>query len=419
MRPGGPRMRILFITEQFPYPLHDGGNLRTYHILRALAGAHRLTLVSHEPRDPHASPVEILPDVERIHCVAKPGTAQRLVHSTLRFGLGRFPLFVLKNWSAPLLEAVDRLLATESFDALHFNHLDTACYALERRWPMHRVFDTHNCLSAMAQQVARDAGNGVRRLLFRRESRLLAQCELEACQQMGASLVCSPQDALAFQSLGVTRPLPVIPNGVDTGYFCSDPATPTEPGRLAFTGAMNYYPNEQAVLWFCREVLPLLSDYRPAVRFYIVGKNPTPAVRSLHNGTSVHVTGAVPDVRDYVRRAEVFVVPLQHGSGTRLKILEAFAMGKAVASTRLGAEGIAGADDEHMVLGDTAPELAGQIRRLLGDQALRRRLGENAQLLARGTYGWDRIGRMLLETYAGLGTQPAARAVQVNQATIS
>ncbi len=393
-------MRILFITEQFPYPLQDGGNLRTYHVLRALASAHDVTLVSHGPQDQQADFATILPEVRDIHCVAKPILTQRLLHSTLRVGLRQFPLFVLKNWSSPLLSTIDRLIASNTFDAIHCNHLDTACYLLRRSWPLKRVFDTHNCLSAMAQQVARETQSSWRRLVYRREARLLERCEREVCQRMDATLVCSPQDALAFEALRIPRPPSVIPNGVDIEYFSADPTSATEPGNLVFTGAMNYYPNEQAVIWFCREVMPLLAEHQPTIRFFIVGKHPTAAVRGLHNANSVYVTGAVPDVRGFVRRADLFVVPLRHGSGTRLKILEAFAMGKAVVSTRIGAEGIDAIDNEHLVLGDTPQEFAGQIRRLLADQTLRQQMGGRAQSLVRRDYDWNRIGQMLLDTYA-------------------
>src|SRR5207237_3262310 len=149
----------------------------------------------------------------------------------------------------------------------------------------------------------------------------------------------------------IREPVHVVPTGVDTTYFApgSDEPAPTQ---LVFTGSMDWLPNEDAMVHFCRETLPLIRAQEPAVKLSIVGRAPTAAVRKLTEGSVIEVTGRVDDVRPYLQQAAVYVVPLRIGGGTRLKIFEAMAMGRAVVSTTVGAEGLAVTDGQHLLLAD-------------------------------------------------------------------
>jgi sugar transferase (PEP-CTERM/EpsH1 system associated) len=392
-------MRILFITEQFPYPLHDGGNLRTYHILRSLAEEHEVWLVAHGTRESEEAGIAFLGNLCRIKVVAEPPVWRRVLGNVARHGIRSHPLFLVKNWSNAILRAADSLLDAHRFDAIHFNQLDTACFALARGWSQAKVFDTHNCLSLLAGRLSDNASGWFKRAVFAREAAKLRHVECEVCRRMDLSLVCSAEDENAFKSILDSGRYAVVPNGVDGSYYHHENDSSQEPGNIVFVGAMGYYPNEEAAIFFCREVMPLLADVRPPIRLFLVGQRPSARVRALHNGISVVVTGRVEDVRPYLARAQAVVVPLLTGGGTRLKILEAFAMGKAVVSTPQGAEGIPAADGKQILLASDPQSFAQAIRRVIASEALRSSLGQEACEFVREVYDWNCVSKLLLQFY--------------------
>jgi sugar transferase (PEP-CTERM/EpsH1 system associated) len=403
-------MNVLFLSERFPYPLHDGGSLRTYHVLRGLAREHRLTLVAHRPEGDGPAGCEALADVCEIRTIDKPAVAWRVAENSFRGHVRRQGLFVLKNWSEPLLRAADQALRAHPFDVVHFNMLDTACFAAARDWPQYKIFDSHNCLSSMAGQLARRTRRRVWGAVLRRECAALLRAEAAVCGRMDATLVCSREDAEAFLQLAPEANVVVAPNGVDTCYYQPDDATPPQPGSLVFVGNMSYLPNVEAAAFFCREVLPKVRSAGKDVRVHFVGSVPAKSVRALADGRSIVVTGRVEDVRPYVQRAEVYIVPLLTGGGTRLKILEAFAMGKAVVATTKGIEGIAAADGEHFLLADSADDLAASIVRLFDDPDLRRRLGRAARRFVEQSFDWSGVQETILDAYRSLAHKGVCHA---------
>lgn len=392
-------MRILFLSEQFPFPLHDGGNLRTFHILRGLASAHEVWLLSQEMRSGGKAPQSALDGVRRVVTVKESPVWKRLLSNSLRPKISGRSLYILKNWSQPLLRAADRLLASENFDAIHFNSVDAACFTLARRWPQLKVYDTHNCFSSIMEQAGLRSRSRLMRRIYLREAEQLRRLEGAICDRMNATLVCSEDDAARFLSLGRNERVTIVPNGVDTEFFGEQPQVAEQPGALVFTGAMSYFPNDEAVRHFARAVMPRLADIDPPARLFVVGKNPSPAVAELHDGRSYVVTGEVDDVRPYLAQAQVVVVPLLTGGGTRLKILEAFAMGKAVVSTPRGAEGIPAEDGREILLADDAESFARHVRRLLRSAELRGELGRAAHRFVREHFDWRAIHRTLLNVY--------------------
>lgn len=401
-------MNILFVTEQFPYPLHDGGNLRTFHILRGLAREHEVHLIAHRPPLGTVIDGALFEDISSITTVNAPRFGSRLTNVFGKYGARGLPLFIAKNWSGPLLDAVRHHMTRHGADAIHFNHLDTACYAAFNDWTAFKVFDSHNCLSALAGQLAKEARTGLRHVIYATEAARLRTMEKRICDIVDVTLVCSNDDHVAFSSNGCDGEFTVVPNGVDTDSFQPGPPDVEEPGTLVFTGAMNYYPNEQAALFLCNEILPLIHETHPHLRIFLVGKTPTAKVRSLHNGRTVTVTGSVDDIRPFVHRAQVVIVPLKHGSGTRLKILEAFAMGKPVVSTNVGAEGIAAKDRAHLLLANDAPAFADRVNELVSSHDLRRRLGQAARNLVEREYDWRKIQRDVRAVYQTMSPRDAS-----------
>jgi glycosyltransferase involved in cell wall biosynthesis len=184
---------------------------------------------------------------------------------------------------------------------------------------------------------------------------------------------------------------------VDTGHF-SPVEGAEQPATLAFIGSMDWAPNVDAVRYFVGEILPRLRSRSPASRVLVIGRNaPTDL---LQTGTAgVEVTGTVPDVRPFLASATAVVVPLRSGGGTRLKILEAWAMRKAVVSTSLGAEGLRAADNDNILLADSPEQFAVQCHQLLTDVPLRNRIAEGGYRTATELYDWSRVGERLLDAY--------------------
>jgi glycosyltransferase involved in cell wall biosynthesis len=218
-------------------------------------------------------------------------------------------------------------------------------------------------------------------------------CEEAALQRFDGILAVSDADRDTFLRLypdSRVRPIWVIPTGVDTEYYTppEESAVPVSEPTLVFTGSMDWLPNEDAMRYFCRDILPLIRAEEPRTRLSIVGRTPTAAVRALAN-EYIEVTGTVSDVRPFVRKAAVYVVPLRIGGGTRLKIFEAMAMGQAVVSTRVGAEGLPVVDDEHVLIADEPRAFANAVLSLLRDGARRRALGAAARALVVDHYDWS------------------------------
>jgi glycosyltransferase involved in cell wall biosynthesis len=181
----------------------------------------------------------------------------------------------------------------------------------------------------------------------------------------------------------------VIPTGVDTEYFQPSPE-PEQPDTTVFTGSMDWMPNEDGVIYFVEKILPLIHRDIPNAAFWAVGRRPPRRVQALASG-NVIVTGAVDDIRPYLGKAAVCVVPLRSGSGTRIKIFEAMAMGKAVVSTTMGAEGLPVRHGENIVLADDPADFARQVVQLLRDQQRRAQLGRAARQLVEENYGWPSV----------------------------
>jgi glycosyltransferase involved in cell wall biosynthesis len=197
----------------------------------------------------------------------------------------------------------------------------------------------------------------------------------------------------------------VIPNGVDTEKYQPLPPPENVSPSLMFVGSMDYPPCVDAVLYFCSDILPLIRQAINPLELWIVGRDPHPEVLKL-NGSGVHVTGRVEDVVPYYQQSTVCVIPLRAGGGTRLKILEAMALGRPVVSTTIGCEGLDVVDGEHLLIADTPEQFAEKTVRLLDDRHLSQYICANARKLVEARYGWDQIAERLMDVYEEMVAKP-------------
>jgi glycosyltransferase involved in cell wall biosynthesis len=229
-------------------------------------------------------------------------------------------------------------------------------------------------------------------------------------------VVVSVPDRALLAELAPSARLRAIPTGVDTGYF-SPNGKPEAFGRLVFTGSMDWYPNEDAILYFIETVLPAIRREVPGVSLTVVGHHPTARLRAAASRREVLLTGTVDDVRPFVAEAAVYVVPLRIGGGTRLKIFEALAMAKAVVSTSVGAEGLPLIDGEHFLRADEPADFARAVVKLLKQPDSRRRLGLAGRRLVQARYSWAEVARRFESHLAEAGLKPGAVSLDQRSTT--
>jgi glycosyltransferase involved in cell wall biosynthesis len=215
-------------------------------------------------------------------------------------------------------------------------------------------------------------------------------------------IVCGPDDEVFIhQRVESNAPVMVVANGVDLDYF--HPASAPDPRAseptVIFCGAMDYSPNVDALRWFFESIHGKLLKLCPCVNILIVGKSPIEEVQAYASRPGVTVTGGVPDVRPYYKRAWVQMVPLRIGGGTRLKIVESLAIGTPVVSTTIGAQGLELTHGENILLADDPDTFAAEISQALADPALLRRIEENGIATAKARFGWPAIGARLAHHY--------------------
>lgn len=399
-------MNIVFVSEMFPYPLDTGGNVRTFNMLKGLASQHDVTLVATtrgEVTPAHVAAVRDYCREIRLVKVAPLGGArdlQRFAASVLSaepFVLSRH------RYDAVAKELGSLFAANGGFDAMHFNHLDSALYASALPPGTKTILDQHNVVTNQVKTTAANESKPLRAAVLRYELKKLKSHEALLCNRMDRCLACSAADVDALRQLGVRTQTAVIPNGVDLEYFRPVALERTNDRQVVFLGTLDYEPCERAVWYFCDEILPLIRRTIPDLQFVAVGRNPSARLKSLAAADpNVILTGRVEDVRTHVQQARAFVVPLLSGSGTRLKILEAMAMGIPVVSTTIGAEGLDIIDAQDALLADTAESFAAAIIRVLRDLPYAKQLAHRGRLLVEQRYGWPAISARLLGEYQSL-----------------
>jgi polysaccharide biosynthesis protein PslH len=275
------------------------------------------------------------------------------------------------------------------------------------------LVDAHNVEHQLARRSYETSEETLRRLHHAVNWRKVRREEVAAWRSADGVAFTSRDDAALARPMLGRVPAAVIPNGVDVAYFRPEPDVPAEPGSIVFFGTLDYFPNQDGVRHFLSDIWPRLAPAAPRSRVRIIGPHPTPEVLA-QRGPRLDVAGCVDDLRPYLARAAVVVVPLRVGGGTRFKILEAMAMGRPVVSTTIGAEGLDVKDGREVLIADGAEAFAAAVRRVLEDEPLARALGAAGRALVERRYGWPAIAedleRFLRGLRAGVGEARAPRA---------
>ncbi len=392
------RKRLLFLAPRLPLPADTGGKIRTLNILKQLAKRFDIRLVcfSFSGDDRRLSkdieamgvPVTLIPAQET-------GVFAKIGHV-----LFNPQPYSIAKYRSPRMKAELENLKKYPCDAAHIDHLHMAHYrGCFDGLPC--VLDEHNVEYKILERCAHVERTLWKRIVFRMQAKKMRQFEAARAREFSRCLTVSDDDQKILTEItGGAVPVAVAANGVDTEFFTSGAHGKPEEDALVFTGSMDWLPNNDAVVYFCKEILPLIWKVKKQTRFYIVGKDPSPAILAMaRDDQRIIVTGRVDDVRVFMEPARVFVVPIRVGGGTRLKILEALSMQKAVVSTAVGAEGIAHTNGENIVIADDPAPFAQRVLELLDDEPKRKALGIAGRHLVRERYDWNVVGERLGRIY--------------------
>jgi len=388
-------MRLLFLTPQLPYPPQKGTALRNWGLIQGLAERHEVSLLSFRQRHKEsdlASP--LISACERIATVPQPERSPlRRLQDIVVTGQ---PDMALRLASPDYDQRLRDWLAKETFDVIQIEGIELSPYldtvrSISREAMV--VFDDHNCEYLLQERAfLTDLYSPTRwpeAAYSYVQWQRLRRYEAEVCQRADHVLAVSDADAEALRRLIPELDVTVIPNGIDTEAY-QPPADRGEEldNTLVFTGTMDFRPNVDAVLWFAREVLPRIRDEVPDARFLVVGQRPHHRLDPLRRNSAITLTGWVEDVRPYFARATIYVAPLRMGGGTRLKILEAMALGTPIVATSLGAEGYPVRSGRELILADTPATFAEAVTSLLRTEERRDALRRTARAFVEEQYDW-------------------------------
>lgn len=394
-------MRILFITDEIPYPPVAGNLLRTYNLCQRLARQHEVWLAAPLNDGEDAQGLIHLQGLchEVVTALRQRQSSLRHVPGLLRYAWEGKPLEFKFEYCQALVDKIRQIMATTQFDVVHIEPSYMGLYveAIPPGAQCKKFLTFHNIESSLFRELARVSRKPNKKVRALLHSFMLRRWERRYLGRFDGCITVSEIDRRLLLTANPNLRVDVSPNGFDIQKYQPLPAKDTSP-RLMFVGSMDYGACVDAMLFFCGEVLPQIQQTVKEVEMWIVGRDPTPAVQQL-GGNRVHITGAVDDVIPYYSQSTVCVVPLRAGGGTRLKILEAMALGRPVVSTTKGCEGLDVVDSEHLFIADTPEQFAAKTVRLLTDPALRQRIVTNARQLVENVYNWDSIVEQLIQIY--------------------
>jgi sugar transferase (PEP-CTERM/EpsH1 system associated) len=408
-------MRILYLCHRIPYPPDKGEKIRAFHQIKALRARHEIDLftLADNPadlrqqaplRDECASVTvaSVHPRLSRLRC--------------LPYLLTPVPLSIPYFRSTELRNAVRQALARRSYDRIF-----VYCSAMAQY-----VADTEN-IPIITDLVDIDSDKWTQYAAFtrfpfsavyRREGKALRRYEQMVCARSSSVVVTTEREARLARQISPGEHVHVIPNGVDADYFRPSAVQPDEP-VAGFTGDMSYFPNQKAVAYFAREVLPRIHRSLPAARFLIVGRNPSTTVRRLADLEGVEVTGFVPDVRTHLARMRVFVAPFSIAAGIQNKILEAMASGVPVVATTRAAQGLAPETAAAVEIADDPATMAVKVLQLLHNPELAGEKGREGRRRVAAEYDWQRSLDRLVRLVESSAPAAATRGREVKLLPLS
>lgn len=402
-------MNILWLSHNVPYPPVSGALQRNYNLLKRVAARHNVYLLAFNQKALLSDEKEIQEAQQvleklcsHVEIVSIPSDSSRFCWYKLVLAsfFSKDPYAI--NWlkSQEMHSRIKHALGELKFDLVHYDTIglveyfnDVGCIA--------KVLNHHNVESVMMKRRASKETNILKQLYFYAEAVKLKSAEKEFCAQAKVNLVVSNPDAAELREICPQANVALCENGCDTDYLQPSETELPEPGHLLFIGNLKWYPNRDAIVYFIKEVWPELVKECPLVKLTVVGAHPPEElVRLASRDARLQVTGFVEDMRPYFRRADIVICPIRDGGGTRLKILDAMAMGKPIVTTSIGCEGIDVVPGRDVFIAETARDFIAHIKSLMANPSMKAEVSSSVRKIAERKYSWDVIGNRLLTIYS-------------------
>jgi glycosyltransferase involved in cell wall biosynthesis len=402
--------KILWLSHFIPFPPKGGNLQRSYNLIRELSKAHELTLLSFNQSSIIGTPN--LLQAAKEHFSEFCTLADVLVIPSERSKFKRV-LLLLKgllpwrtytvSWldSKEFAIKLDALLSQNHFDVIHVDTISLAPYVSHLK-NVKVVLNHHNIESAMMLRRAENENNLFKKLYFYQEGIKLQRLERRICNKFDLNITCSDLDSERLKEAASVADCISIPNGVDLDYFQPIP-TKIKPKSLVFAGGLSWYPNLDAMTFFLKSVWPDLVKQIPDISLTVIGKNPPAWMLEMQKEyANLHVAGFVEDVRPYLAEAEIYICPIKDGGGTKLKVLDALAMGKALIADAIACEGIEVVNNKSVIFASTPAEYIEKIKFLIDNPAVGEELSRNGTQLVKDLYSFESIGKKMSEVYENL-----------------
>lgn len=404
-------MRLLWMKSDYVLPPDTGGKIRTYNLMRELNKLCEVTYLAFKGDDSPNDEPEIGACASDVVTVVRPEENKSGVGfyaRVLRGLASQLPYILQKYRSSQIVSHQRNFVRSNGKPPVVLCDFLEMAENVDWSLPCPKVLFQHNVESMIWDRYYSTETNPLKKAYFNYERKRMARYEAAACNRFDLVFTVSEEDRLTLRNrFGVTCPIEVLETGVDTDFFRPMPHHPSTPGRLTFLGSMDWMPNIDGVKWFVDEVFPVVKAQFPTASLDIVGRRPGNEIRRLaaHN-PSINVIADVPDVRPHIANSQLFIVPLRIGGGSRIKIYEAMAMDRPVVSTTIGAEGLPIVPDQHLAIGDTPAEFAGQVVRLLQDHDRRQAISRSGCDFVTQNHQWKNVAAKLLNHCLELANRP-------------
>lgn len=417
-----PPLRVLIYSQRFPFPMDTGGKIRTGQLLKQLNKKLHITLVTNMEKGKDEGRVEQVKALcAEYHPISWKETEKYSIRFFLKVIIRVFssrPISVLNDQSKKVERKLCELVQKQHFDLIICDFLQPSLN-FEKIKSLPSILFEHNVEYVIPERHYLNSKNFFIRWFWKSQWKKLERYEKEACQKFTGVIAVSVQDQQCLKKLTGKKEIFAIPTGVDANYFVPL-LEPCGKNTLVFSGSMDWIPNEDGISYFVSEILPIIQKHIPDVMLTVVGRNPTPALKNLaENVRGVEFVGRVDDVRPFIGKCAVYIVPLRIGGGTRIKIFEAMAMGMAVVSTSIGAEGLPVVSEKNCLIADTPEQFSNAVVTLLHDEMKRQQIGRAARKFVEDDFTWGKVSEVFSSICYEIAGKPSGYGDKPGNARIN
>ncbi|MGB9595602.1 MAG: TIGR03087 family PEP-CTERM/XrtA system glycosyltransferase [Candidatus Poribacteria bacterium] len=390
-------MNILYLSLRFPYPPHSGDKIRTYNVLRHLSNRHSISFISFIQSPEETRYIGKIQDFCKDVTTVK-FSKTRAYSNCIMSSLSEEP-FQVAYWHSPEMQkTIDNLIEKNGFNLVHVQFFRMAQYVM-RYIDKPKVLDSGDSFWLNLSRRSK-LDRSLAWPLLKLEASKVKLYETQIAKWFNHVTMVSPLDMQCLLSNDSNLTISVVPMGVDIDYY--QPSSSNYGTNLLFTGTIRYFPNKDAVLYFYKQIFPLVKSVIPDAKFYVVGNYPPKNIVKLATNDDIIVTGHVEDVRPYFDKSAVFVCPLRSGSGMQTKILEAMAMGVPVVTTSIGATALEAVDGRDIIVADDIKIFSEKIIELIKNSDFRNYIAKNARKLVEEKYEWSEVVQRFDEIYKSI-----------------